>query len=116
MDVCPNPRPQGYNALTEDWAERNHCNPPFSKRRNPERIGPTDFCHKAIAENRLGKTVVLTLPVRNFVDLLLRAGAEMRPLGRVKWRHPKTGETHPSSPFIAAFILHGHRRGVVLSR
>jgi hypothetical protein len=30
-DVCPYPRKPGYNALDDEWAQINHCNPNFSK-------------------------------------------------------------------------------------
>ena len=46
--------------------------------------GATAFVRKAISEQQgKGKTVVLVLPVFDYVTRLLEAGAEIRPLGRV---------------------------------
>jgi hypothetical protein len=91
--VCSYPRKEGYNALVEEWAAVNYCNPNFSKRRNPEKIGPTDFARRAIEEQAKGNTTVLTLPVFSYIDMLMRAGAELRPLGRVPWLHVKNRRT-----------------------
>jgi hypothetical protein len=107
FDACPYPRPGDFDSLAVPWGERTYCNPPFSKRRNPQRHGPTDFARKAIEENRLGKTVVLTLPVFNYIDMLLRAGAEVTALGRVAWVGATTGQLHPNPPYIARFVLRG---------
>ena len=56
-----------------------------------------DFVKKAIAEQQIGNTSVLLVPGYAFLEPLLRAGAEIRPAGRVAFADPDTGET-PSHP------------------
>jgi hypothetical protein len=108
FDPCPCPRPEGYNSLLFPWGNTNYVNPPFHKDDGVDGKGPTAFVHKAIAEQKLGKTSVLTLPAQLYITLLLEAGAELKSLGRVKWRHAETGEPCKSpSPIIQA-TLRGH--------
>jgi hypothetical protein len=109
-DACPYPRPDNYNSLEVPWGQVTYCNGPFSARRNPEGHGPTDFARKAIAEAELGKIIIMPLPTFNYVNMLLEAGAEARPLGRVRWLEATTGQPHPSPPFITLFILGGKRK------
>jgi DNA N-6-adenine-methyltransferase (Dam) len=106
-DACPYPRPVNYNSLEVPWGQVTYCNGPFSARRDPEGHGPTDFARKAIEENKLGKTIVIPLPTFNYVNMLLEARAEARPLGRVRWLEATTGQPHPAPPFITLFILRG---------
>jgi hypothetical protein len=106
-DPCPVDRPEGYNSLDEDWGKMNFVNPWFSAKRSPDGHGPTDFARKAIEESKKGRSSFITLPVPNYVDLLLAAGAEPRSLGKVKWIEAETGEPHPHPPFIAGFLLRG---------
>jgi len=82
FDPCPCPRPEGYNSLVIPWGARNYVNPPFHQHDGVDDQGPTAFARKAIAEQKLGKTSVLTLPVQSYVNLLLEAGAELHSLGQ----------------------------------
>ena len=88
-DVCPYPRPAGWDALKEPWPERAYVNPPFVKG-----VSMLTWARKAVAENTLGKVVVFIAPVDSLVSTLIPAGAELRVLGKVAWRNPK-GETFP---------------------
>lgn len=103
-DVCPFPKPQDHNALIMPWGEMNFVNPPFRKA-DGEGFGPTAFVRKAIAENKLGKKSVLIIPTQSYVNLLLEAGAELRSLGRVRWRECDTNEECKSPSPITMFIL-----------
>lgn len=105
FDPCPCPRPDGYDSLVVPWGNVNYVNPPFHRDDGVNGKGPTAFVHKAIAESKLGKTSVLTLPAQLYVTLLLEAGAELSSLGRVKWIHADTGEPCKSpSPIIKAVL------------
>jgi hypothetical protein len=110
-DVCPYPRPAGFDALKMPWGkpgDKAYCNSPFSKRRSadPDKHGPTDFVRKGISENRNRDVEVLfVLPVPNYVCMLAEAGAELRSLGRVRWLEASSGEPHPNPPNCALFIL-----------
>ena len=105
FDPCPYPKPDDYNGLEVDWAESNFVNPPFHRENG---IGPTAFVRKAIAENKRGKTVVLTIPTQSYVNLLLEAGAELRSLGRVRWLHVETKQPMKGPSPITCFILRGN--------
>lgn len=107
FDPCPCPRPENYNSLVVPWGKSNYVNPPFNLKDGPFG-GPTAFARKAIEENKRGNGSVIVLPVRNYVNLLLEAGAELRPVGRVKWLECDTGEEWRSPSPICAFILKGH--------
>lgn len=103
-DPCPFPKPENYDGIKVEWGKSNYVNPPFHRENG---IGPTAFVRKAIQENQKGKTVVLTIPTQSYVNLLLEAGAEARPLGRVRWLHTVTrNPTKQPSP-VTAFILRG---------
>ena len=104
FDPCPCPRPEGYNSLSIEWGESNFVNPPFHKENG---IGPTAFMRKAIAENQKGKTVVLVAPTQSYVNLMLEAGAELRPMGRIRWLHKETNMPCKDPSPITAFILRG---------
>jgi hypothetical protein len=62
---------------------------------------------KAITEQKLGKSSVLVIPTRSYVNLLLEAGAELRSAGRVRWLDTETGEAWKSPVSITTFILRG---------
>lgn len=104
FDPFPYPKPKDHDALKMDWGAVNFVNPPFRKEGD---VGPVNYTKKAIEENRKGKTVVLTLPVMYYVHLLIEAGAEIRPLGRVAWLDVETKEPMKSPFPAAAFILRG---------
>ena len=61
----------------------NEVNPNFRAEDGLHGRGMTAPIRKAIAEQQKGKTSVLFLPVHEFINILLEAGAELRPLGRV---------------------------------
>lgn len=107
FDPCPYPKPEGYNSLKLSWGKMNYCNPPFRKT-DGNTDGPTAFVRKAITEKEKGNSTVLLLPVQSYVNLLLEAGAELRPAGRTRFLEVETGEAlpGPSPTFLA--ILKGN--------
>lgn len=106
FDPFPYPRPEGWDAIKMDWGASNFVNPPFN---TEGKVGLTAYVRKAIEENKKGKTVVLTLPVYHYVNLLLEAGVEIRPLGRIAWIDPKTGKGGCKNS-NALYILKGSGR------
>jgi hypothetical protein len=108
-DPCPYPLSKEHNALTMDWGMSNYVNPPFRKDDAIGGNGPTAFVRKAIAEQKIGKTSVIVLPVFEYVTRLLEAGAEIRPLGRVAFGDVDHGGSaqHPAN--IACFVLRGRK-------
>jgi len=92
------------------WGRRNFVNPPFRRHDGVNGQGPTAFVRKAIAERQLGRTSVLILPVESYVNLLLDAGAELRPLGRVRWREATRREPMPGPSTICCFVLRGLKK------
>jgi hypothetical protein len=106
-DPCPYPLPKEHNALTMEWGMSNFVNPPFRKDDVIGGNGPTAFVRKAIAELQKGKTSVIVLPVFDYVTMLLEAGAEIRPLGRVPFREVDSGGIAPHPANIACFVLRG---------
>ena len=104
-DPCPYPLPKGFNGLLTDWGKRNWVNPPFSKDDVIGGRGATAFVRKAIGEQKKGKTSVIVLPVFDYVTMLLEAGAEVRPLGRVPFLDVDSRRAASHPPNIACFIL-----------
>lgn len=99
-DACPHPRPEGFDGLTEEWGQSTYVNPPFQ--------GPTAWVHKAIAEHKKGKTVVVMFPTDKWIHYLLRAGAELRSYGDVRWHATEDGKPGKGiGRFTMAFILRG---------
>jgi len=108
FDPCPNPRPDGYNSLIIPWGHMNYCNPPFRKT-DGNTDGPTAFVRKAIAEQERGNSTVLLIPAQSYINLLLKAGAELREAGRTRFLEVDSGEPLKGpSPTILA-ILKGKR-------
>jgi hypothetical protein len=107
-DVCPYPLPPGFDALTDDsvWGRVNHCNPPF-RRRDGFGHGPTAFVRRAIEMQQQGKTTILTLPIYNCLHMLLEAGAEFRPAGRVRWLEVDSKEPWSGGVATVICILRG---------
>ena len=93
--------PPENNDLFVDWGPKGstvHGNPPFRAKDG----SPTAFVGKAIEQAKDGRTIVLTLPVQSYVNLALEAGAEIRPLGRVRWLCVDCGKPMSGpSPIIA---------------
>jgi hypothetical protein len=108
-DPFPYPRPRGFNSLLVPWGKRNWVNAPFSKQYSFGGYGLAAVCRKAVAEQQLGNTSVLVIPVMHFVDLLLDAGAEVRPAGRVRWLERETHEPCISPIPSALFVLRGKK-------
>jgi len=100
-DACPYPRPAGYDGLKESWGQRTWVNPPFERG-----VGVMPWVRKAIAENAIGKLVVVILSVNQIehaTGAFLAAGAEARLLPPIAWWN-QTGESnlrpHPAALFI----------------
>jgi len=106
FDACPCPKPYKFDSLHMDWGKSSFVNPPFRKK-DGDGFGPTAFVRKGIEENKKGKTVVFTIPVQSYVNLLLEAGAEIRSLGRVRWLEATSKEPVKSPSPIACFVLRG---------
>jgi hypothetical protein len=86
FDPCPFPLPDGFDGLTCNWKNSNYVNPPFgSIIHQGKKKGPTAWVRKAIEENKKGKQVVIVYPVDKWLFMLLKAGAELRNLGDIKW-------------------------------
>lgn len=106
FDPCPYPQ-NGFDGLTAEWGRSNYVNPPFgSIMHDGKRKGVTAWVRKALAECDKGKTVVLVYPLDKWVLMLLKAGAEVRNLGDVKWLATEDGERGPGTGrHIACFVL-----------
>jgi hypothetical protein len=105
FDPCPFPKPENFDGLTCEWGQSSYVNPPFgSILHNGKKKGPTAWVRKAIEESEKGKRVVLVYPIDKWILMLLRAGAEVRNLGDVKWCAPGKG----TGRHIACFILQKH--------
>lgn len=107
FDPCP--YPEGFNSLEMEWGKSNYVNPPFRKGDVFGERGTTAFVRKAIAEQQKGKTSVVVLPVHDYVTILLKAGAEIRPLGRTGFLDIETGEPAPHPSNTCLFVLRGKR-------
>jgi hypothetical protein len=104
FDPCPCPLPDNFNALEIDWGKMNYVNPPFCKVDGMPG-GPTAFVRKAIEELQKGRESVFIVPVRSYVHLLLEAGAEARPMGRIRWLEVETGDPMTSPNLCCCFVL-----------
>jgi len=103
-DPCPCPRPELFNSLVLPWGKMNYCNPPFRKT-DGNTDGPTAFVRKAISEQAKGKSTVLILTAPSYINLLLEAGAELRPAGRTKFLEVDSKEPLKGpSPTILAVL------------
>lgn len=107
FDPCPFPLPENFDGLTDDWGESNYVNPPFGCIiHEGKKKGITAWVRKALKEYNKGKKVVLVLPMDKWIFMLLKAGAEVRNLGDVKWlatEDKKPGKG--TGRHIACFIL-----------
>ena len=107
FDPCPFPLPDGFDGLTCDWKNSNYVNPPFgSIIHQGKKKGPTAWIRRSIEENKKGKQVVFLYPVDKWILMMIKAGAEVRNLGDIKWlatedKTPGKG----SARHIACFIL-----------
>jgi hypothetical protein len=107
FDPCPYPKPDEFDGLEIDWKNSNYVNPPFgSVIHKGKKKGVTAWVRKALSENEKGKKVVLVYPIDKWVLMLLKAGAEVRNLGDVKWL--ATEDKTPckgTGRHIACFVL-----------
>ena len=102
VDACPYPRPKGFCGLKAKWGKSTYVNPPF--------FGPTAWVRKAIEEHKNGKTVVMVFPTDKWIHYFLKAGAELRSLGDVRWHSIENGKPGPGiGRYTMAFILRGKR-------
>ena len=107
FDPCPYPYVR--DGINIEWGTSNWVNPPFRKKDAQNGHGPTAFVRKAIEEQKKGKTSVLILSVQSYVNMLVEAGAELRPAGRVRWIDAIAGGECSSPSTNALFILRGRR-------
>lgn len=106
-DACPFPKPENFDGLTSEWGEVTYVNPPFGTIIHAgKKKGVTAWARKAIDENQKGKTVVLVFPTDKWIHYLIKAGAELRSLGDVRWHATEDGSRGPGiGRFTMAFIL-----------
>ena len=107
FDPAPYPLPPGFDGLTCEWGKSNYVNPPFgSIMHQGKKKGPTAWVRKAIAEQAKGKRVVLVYPVDKWVLMLVKAGAQIRNLGDVRWLATEDGsQGKGTGRHIACFVL-----------
>jgi|TARA_R110000803_G_C11733891_1_gene290033 hypothetical protein len=111
FDPCPYPLPEEFDGLTNDWGSSSYCNPPFgSIIHEGKKKGATAWVRKAIAENEKGKDVVFVFPIDKWVLMMVKAGAEIRNLGDVKWLATEDGsQGKGTGRHIACFVLKGKK-------
>lgn len=109
FDPCPYPLPEDFDGLTCEWGQSSYVNPPFgSIMHEGKKKGPTAWVRKAIAEQEKGKDVIMVYPVDKWLLMLVKAGAEIRNLGDVKWVATEDGSAGKGTGrHIAQFILRG---------
>jgi hypothetical protein len=110
VDICPYPRPKGYNALTEPWHKMNYANIPFGTTIDPitgKKEGPTAWARKGIEEQAKGNSTLYVFPVDYFFYLLIKAGAVITPRGPVSWVAIEDGSSQPSGRNIVDIFLPG---------
>ena len=107
FDPCPFPLPEGFDGLTCEWGQSNYVNPPFgSIIHEGRKKGPTAWVRKAIEEYDKGRRVVLVYPIDKWVLMLIKAGAEVRNLGDVRWCATEDGAPGKGTGrHVACFIL-----------
>lgn len=111
FDSCPYPRPEGFDGLAVPWGKCSYVNPPFvTVAEGGRKVGMTAWVKKALQEQVKGNTSVLVYPQHGWVHMLVKAGAELRSLGKVNWIdiEDETSSKAASSP-IMAFVLRGQR-------
>lgn len=107
FDPCPCPLPEGFDGLTCEWGQSNYVNPPFgSIVHQGRKKGMTAWVRKALAEHAKGKRVVMVYPIDKWILMLLKAGAEVRNLGDVRWLATEDGSAGKGTGrHIACFVL-----------
>ena len=111
FDPCPYPKPEDFDGLTNEWGKSNYVNPPFgSIIHEGKKKGATAWVRKAIAENEKGKDVVFVFPVDKWILMMVKAGAEIRNLGDVKWLATEDkSQGKGLGRHIACFVLKGKK-------
>ena len=111
FDPCPYPLPEEFDGLTNDWGSSSYCNPPFgSIIHEGKKKGATAWVRKAIAENEKGKDVVFVFPIDKWVLMMVKAKAEIRNLGDVKWLATEDrSQGKGTGRHIACFVLKGKK-------
>ena len=111
FDPCPYPKPENFDGLTSEWGKSNYVNPPFgSIIHEGKKKGATAWVRKAIKENEKGKDVVFVFPIDKWILMMVKAGAEIRNLGDVKWLATEDkSEGKGTGRHIACFILKGKK-------
>ena len=111
FDPCPYPKPDDFDGLTNEWGKSNYVNPPFgSIIHEGKKKGATAWVRKSIAENEKGKNVVFVFPIDKWILMMIKASAEIRNLGDVKWCATEDGSPGKGlGRHIACFILKGKK-------
>jgi hypothetical protein len=111
VDICPYPRPTGYNALTAPWGKVNYANIPFGTTldENGKKEGPTAWARKGILEQEKGNSTLYPFPVDYFFYLLIQAGAVITARGPVNWVAIEDGSSQPSGRNIVDIFLPGKK-------
>jgi len=109
FDVCPFPRPEGFNGLTNHWGKMNWVNPPFTG-------GITQWIRKALLERQNGNSSVIILPLyqNRAISLLMDENAEIEFIGKPRFLSIEDFSPNParSSDLIPCVlcILKGAKR------
>jgi len=115
FDACPFPLPDDFDGLTCEWGNSTYVNPPFGSimhqgynDKKPKKKGATAWVRKAIKEAEKGKQVVMVYPIDKWVLMMIKAGAEIRNLGDVKWHSIEDGQPgNGTGRHVACFVLNG---------
>jgi hypothetical protein len=109
FDVCPHPRPEGFNGLTMEWSDElmNYVNPIFKK---TDDEGISDWVRKMIVEQAKGRDSTLMYPSFSWLHLLLNAGAAIKSMGPIHWLAIEDGTPQKASLPILRFVLRGKKK------
>ena len=73
----------------------------------------TAWVRKALAEHAKGKRVVMVYPIDKWILMLLKAGAQVRNLGDVRWLATEDGSAGKGTGrHIACFVLDTSNPGI----
>lgn len=111
FDACPYPKPESFDGLTMEWGQSSYVNPPFgSIIHEGKKKGVTAWVRKAILESQKGKDVFLVFPTDKWIHYLLRAGAEFRSFGDIRWHAIEDGTPGKGiGRFTMGFFLKGKK-------